>query len=400
MKKTCLKLVFLFFATIFLLNIFSLKSFAIEGNKINQDDFKGTQKSIDNYLDKQLNKVDLNTIEEYLNEDEVLNKTDLKGFIKGLFNGEKNIVDLFNKDGIKNMFFSEVKTSLRIVSIILVLALLSSILKSLDNSFASGAVTQIATYIIFIVMVSLTIVGFKDVVEICYQSIDRTLSLMQIIMPILISFLLLIGFPITSTTLNPIFLGGVTFINVVFKKFLFASMIVAFGVLIINNISKNLKLKRMFSFIKQFNLVSIGAMFTVYLGLVSIQGLYVTTFDKFSMKTAKFAVGNFIPVVGGFLSDSIDIILSSSQLIKNIFGGIGLVILVGICIVPIIKIFSMILVYKAAAVVVEPVGEESMSNFLNEVANLMVIMLASVIAITVMFFVTIAILTSISVVGR
>ncbi|WP_024620736.1 stage III sporulation protein AE [Metaclostridioides mangenotii] len=395
MKKTFFKLMLIFITTLLLLNALSLNGYA-EG----QSEFDGTQKSIDSYINGQLDKVDINEIQKYLNEDDVLNDVDLKTFIKDLFKGEKNIFDLFSKDGIKMLLFDEFKASLKVVSVILVLALLSAILKSLDNSFSSGAVSQIATYIIFITMVSLTLVGFKDVLEICYNSIDRAISLMQIMMPILISFLLLIGFPITSTTLNPIFIGGVTFINVVFKKFLFTSMIVAFGVLIINNLSKNLKLKKMFSFIKQFNLVSIGAMFTVYLGLVSIQGLYVTSFDKFSMKTAKFAVGNFIPVVGGFVSDSIDIILSSSQLIKNIFGGIGLVILIGLCIVPVIKIISVIVVYKAVAIAVEPIGEESISTFLNEVANLMIIMLASVIAISVMFFVTIAILTSISVVGR
>ena len=128
--------------------------------------------------------------------------------------------------------------------------------------------------------------------------------------------------------------------------------------------------------------------------------MYVTSFDKFSVKTAKFAIGNFIPVVGGFVSDSVDILLSSSQLIKNIFGGIGLILLVGICLLPVIKILSVIVVYKLAAIIVEPVGEDGISNFLNEVANLMIIMLASVIAITVMFFVTVAILTSISVVSQ
>ncbi len=68
-------------------------------------------------------------------------------------------------------------------------------------------------------MVSLTLVGFKDVLQICYDAIDHTVGLMQVIMPILITFLLLIGFPITSTTLNPIFIGGVTFINVFLKIF-------------------------------------------------------------------------------------------------------------------------------------------------------------------------------------
>ena len=107
----------------------------------------------------------------------------------------------------------------------------------------------------------------------------------------------------------------------------------AFAILVINNITNNIKLNRLASFIKQINVVSLGAVFTLYLGLVSIQGLYVTSFDKFTVKTAKFAVGNFIPVVGGFVSDSLDILLSSSQLIKNVFGGIGLVILAAMALI-------------------------------------------------------------------
>ena len=140
-------------------------------------------------------------------------------------------------------------------------------------------------------------------------------------------------------------------------------------------------------------------MFTVYLGLVSVQGLYVTSLDSFTMKTTKFAVGSFIPVVGGFVSDSLDIILSSSQLIKGVFGSIGLIILVAISITPVIKIFSIILVYKICSIVVEPVGEERISTFLNEVANLMIVILSCVIAITIMFFVTVGILTSMGVIS-
>ncbi|MCG4723008.1 stage III sporulation protein AE, partial [Alistipes putredinis] len=64
------------------------------------------------------------------------------------------------------------------------------------------------------------------------------------------------------------------------------------------------------------------------------------------------------------------------------------------------KIISIILVYKTSAMIVEPVGEDSISNFLNEISNLMAIMLACIIAITIMFFVTIAIVVSISVVAQ
>lgn len=361
---------------------------------------KKVQESVDTYIEEQLNKLKLDEIQKHIQSEDIIKDVDIKVFIKDLIKGEKTILDLFDKGGIQVVLFDEFKSSLRVASIILVLALLSSILKSLDNSFSSGAVSQVTTYIVFIAMVTLTLIGFKDVLDICNTTIDSMINVMQIIMPILITFLVVMGFPMTSTIMTPIFLGGVTFINVIFKKFLFVSITIGFAILIINNLSQSIKLKKFASFIKQINLITIGAIFTVYLGLVSMQGLYVKSLDGFAVKTTKFAIGNFIPVVGGFVSDSFDIILSSSQLIKNVFGGVGLILLVGICLVPIIKIISIILVYKVSAIVIEPVGEDSISNFLNEIANLMAVMLACIIAITIMFFVTIAIVVSISVVAQ
>ena len=381
--------------------ILVISSFSFSfGEEKDVENYNETKKSIDKYIDNQLEKLNLDEIQGYIKKSDVIEDVSLKSFVKDLISGEKTILDLFNKEGIKLLLFEEVKSSLKIATIIIVLALLSSVLKSLDNSFSSGAVSQIITYIIFITMVSLTLVGFKDVLEICNSTIDSTVGLMQLIMPVLITLLVLIGFPVTSTVLNPIFIGGVTFINIIFKKFLFTSIAIAFAILVINNLSKSIKLNKLSSFIKQINLVVIGAMFTIYLGLVSMQGLYVKNIDNFAVKTTKYAIGNFIPVVGNFVSDSVDMLLSSSQLIKGVFGGIGLVLLVGICLLPIIKILSIILVYKASAIVVEPIGEDSISGFLNEVANLMIIMLACIIAITIMFFVTVAILTSISVVAQ
>ena len=67
-----------------------------------------------------------------------------------------------------------------------------------------------------------------------------------------------------------------------------------------------------------------------------------------------------------------------------------------ICVIPIIKIVCVILVYKVCAIAIEPIGEGNIANFLNEVANLMMIILAAIIVVAIMFFVTIAILTSIT----
>jgi len=250
MKKICLGILL---ALVLILTPFKL-SF---GNESNSEDYTEIKDSINKYIDGQLNNINMKEIQNHIDESIALDKVDLKIFIKDLIKGEKNILDLFDKESIKLLLFDELKTSLKVAMIILVLALLSSVLKSLDNSFSSGAVSQVITYIIFITMVSLVLVGFKDVLEICNTTIESTIGLMKVIMPILITLLALIGFPITSTVLNPLFIGGVTFINVVFKNFLFVTIAIAFAILIVNNLSKNIKLKKFSNFIKNINLTAL-----------------------------------------------------------------------------------------------------------------------------------------------
>ena len=52
--------------------------------------------------------------------------------------------------------------------------------------------------------------------------------------------------------------------------------------------------------------------------------------------------------------------------------------------VPIIKIFSIIIVYKIGAAIVEPIGEDNISSFMDETSKLMTVILVSVLAVLIM----------------
>ena len=91
-------------------------SFAQENNKVKE--------SVDTYIEEQLNKLKLDEIQEYIRNEDIIKDVDVKIFIKDLIKGKQNILDLFDKEGIKIFLFDEFKSSLKVASIILVLALL------------------------------------------------------------------------------------------------------------------------------------------------------------------------------------------------------------------------------------------------------------------------------------
>ncbi|CAH2212881.1 stage III sporulation protein AE [Tepidibacter aestuarii] len=361
-----------------------------------QNDSKG---DINKYIDNQLKTIQIDRLQKTFENEQVFKNINLKSFIMDVMKGEKNILDIIDKGQVKNYLFKEIKFNFKILITVLILSLISAILKNLDNSFSGTAISKVSNYTVFVLLISITFIGYKDVLEIARVTIDNMVNFMQIAIPIEMAFLVTLGFPVTSASLSPIFLGGIVFINIVFKTFLMVIMALSFSILIINNISSNINLKRLYNFTKQISIFTVGFLLTIYLGIISIQGIYVTSFDKFSIKTIKFAV-DFIPVVGGFVSDSIEILLSSSYLLKSVLGAAALVILIGICLIPIFKIVSIILVYKFSSIIVEPISDDSISTYLNEMANLMIIILSSVVAVGIMFFITIAILASIGNVTR
>ena len=391
------KLKIILIALFFIISMNNI-SFADKSNdELSNEKYKVSDETSQNYINRQLEKINISELQEELKDNDIFKNIDLKQFAKDLIKGTAKLSDLINTESLKSLVIDQLIASLKVITMIIVLALLSSILKSLEGSFSSGEVSKIVNYIIFITMVTLVLVNFKDVLSIAYTTVNSIISIVNVIVPILLTLLAVGGLTTTSATLSPVFVGGVSIINVIFKNIIFTLITLAFCVLVINNLSKNIKLKRFSELLKKANVVIVGAAFTIYLGLVSIQGIYVTSFDKFAVKSAKFAVGSFIPVIGSFVSDSVDLLLSSSILLKNIFGAVGLILLVGICLIPLIKIFSIILVYKIGAAIVEPIGEENISTFMDETSKLMTVILISVLSVLIMFFVTISILTSLSI---
>ena len=55
-------------------------------------DYNETKKSIDSYIDNQLEKIDLKEIQKYINDSSTIDDIDLKIFMKDLIKGEKNYI--------------------------------------------------------------------------------------------------------------------------------------------------------------------------------------------------------------------------------------------------------------------------------------------------------------------
>ena len=99
-----------------------------------------------------------------------------------------------------------------------------------------------------------------------------------------------------------------------------------------------------------------GLIFTLFFAIFSLQGIAVGSFDSLSIRTTKYTIKSYIPVMGGYLSDGMDLILSSTLLIKNSVGLVGVLLIITTILSPLLEIvvFSLMLKLISAVLIFAP----------------------------------------------
>ena len=111
--------------------------------------------------------------------------------------------------------------------------------------------------------------------------------------------------------------------------------------------------------------------------------------DGVTGKTAKFAIGALIPIAGKYLADAADAVIGCTLLIKNAAGIAAMIGIIGICIIPLIKIFAMIALYRITCILIEPIADKRISNCISEMANTLTYILGISASVAFMFLISI-----------
>ena len=330
-------------------------------------------------------------VEDTIKENEILPQFNVREFLINLVKGN---VSLSLKDigkGLYQIFFKEIRTSLILLAKILVITLISSILTNLQSTFENTSVSELANYISYVLIAILVISSFNQVMDLAKSTIDKMVGFMQAILPVLLTLLTAASGPNTKILFHPMIIMTVNFIGILIKTIILPLIFFSFIISIISNISSRAEFSKLSELGRQVITLIITGALTLFIGIITIYGLG-TKIDGITIRTAKFAIDKFIPIVGGFLSDAVDAVVGCSAILKNGLGFIGLLVLLFICILPVIKIIVLLFTYKIITVVIQPIGSPNLVEFFNQVGKSLLLILVSLISTGTMFFITITII--------
>ena len=116
------------------------------------------------------------------------------------------------------------------------------------------------------------------------------------------------------------------------------------------------ELKRVADLLKWAATTILTVVMIAFVSYLTASGVVAGTADAATVKAAKFAISGAIPVVGGILSDASETVLASAGVLKGTVGVFGMVTILGMCLVPLLRLAAHYLVYKLAAALSSAMG--------------------------------------------
>lgn len=359
---------------------------------------ESTQDMSSKWTQQQVDSLEMDSIEQYWSQfgdhySEYFPNQQLPTLNELMFsNGNEHFSPMSILKGLLTFFVQEIIHNGKLLLTIVMLAIFSMMLETLQNAFEKKAISKVAYSIVFMVLVTIAVNSFTIAIGYAQDAIEEMISFMLAMIPLLLTLLASMGGVVTVSVMHPLIIFMIHMVGTLIYFVVFPLLFFSAVLHIVSAITDRFKVTQLANLLRGTAVTVLGLLLTIFLGVVSVQGATSSITDGVALRTAKFVTGNFVPVVGKVFSDAADTILSASLVAKNAIGLAGVSILLVICAFPAIKIVTIALIYHISGAIMQPLGDSPIATCLQTIGKTMLYIFAALAAVSLMFFLAITII--------
>lgn len=328
-------------------------------------------------------------IEDIANSDDGILETmplyDFDILVQRASSGEKffNPQTIFEK--IINLIFDELKENVYVIITIIILAVIFGLISNAQNTYTEGSISETAFFGFYAVYLGVIIKGLSESVSLAASVVSKQVVFMKSAVPVYAALMCSTGNISSASGMEAIFIFFIQLISSVLEKVALPLVFWISVLNMVNCITDRFSIKKLIEFSKQVIKWGVGLLMTFFIGILGLSGFTTSSVDGLGVKTLKFAVGNFVPIVGGMLTESIGTVMSSTIVLKSAIGTVGVITVILMCAMPLIKIMTLMFLYKLSAGLIEPLCDKRITHMISEAGNCMTIVFLIILSVTIMF---------------
>lgn len=274
--------------------------------------FSGHVSATDSIIESQLDALNLSSFieegEKYTKD--IFKDIDLQEILRSAISGNINTKNMYT--GILKILGSEIASSVTIIGGILAIIVIHAILKNIAENIGNNSISQIAYYVEYILIVTLVMTSFTNVIDLVRNTITNLVGYINILIPLLLALVMTTGATVTASVMQPVILGIIVFIGNGITLYFLPILLIATVLGIVSNLSDKIQIGKLSKMLKSSIIWVLGFVLTMFVSILSLEGTLTSSVDGLTIKGLKTASSTFIPVVGKVLGDSVDTVLRSN----------------------------------------------------------------------------------------
>ena len=282
------------------------------------------------------------------------------------------------------MVVQEIQGQGRAILELAVFLILSGLLKNLDISFGNTQVGQVAFYVLFSAAVALLFRSFTGAYQIASSVGGRVSRLLLCLIPVLAAVKTASGGQISAMVESGMLIGGIDFASWLVQNVFFFGILLFIVFASVGQLAGQNMTGRLSKLAKTLVQKGIKAVSGLFLFLMGLQGLSAGAADTWVKKTMISAAGA-VPVVGDAIGGAVNAVFAGAELIGRCVGSAGVILLMGICLIPLARLAAIWLLYKVGAALLSPISDPKLTELIDAAADAIGMLMGVLIVLIGMF---------------
>lgn len=285
------------------------------------------------------------------------------------------------RDALGNALLPGLKT----LSVLMGMIILASVFRMLSKTVKSSSLETMYSLCCLLCM-ALTLYEIQKSVFVLVQSLLDLLSETMLMMVPVMEAVYLTGGNITGAAISGTGINlMITFVQTLYADVLSPCVSVCFLLSITAAVSDNRGVSFMAGALRGIVTGALVLIMTLMTFVLSMQNGIAGAADTFAAKTIKFALGSYLPIVGGAVADSFSMVSGSVGVIKQLAGITGIVVVVIGMLTPVASLIINRMALGVSGAMAGVLGCDKEQTLLKETGSLCTLLLAVAVAAGVMY---------------
>lgn len=342
-------------------------------------------------VEELLDSLDTDELQAYLDSFGEYRGKDVKEMLASLVTGDFALEYDSLFEAVLGLVWEEGRAMLPAFAVILAVAVLCGILNSAKNGFLQGTMSDIIHFVAYVSVGAVILAVLTNVLQTGFSAIAQMQKQMQIVCPILLTLMAASGGAVSAGVFRPAVAFLSSGICELFTAVVLPTSVVVIALTFAGNLSPEVRCEKLGGLFKSVNKWLIGLTLGLFTLFLTVQGIASAQYDGISLRTIKYLVSGSVPIVGGFLSGGVDLVLAGSSLIKSALGSFSVFLLFATILRPVLLFAAFQLFLRLCAAATEPVGGK-ISSFLSSLANDCGFFVAGLLCVAFLYFLTVILL--------